>query len=200
MTGLSTGEPVITQSLHHGRLPAFMVSKVLRCALSPRRFGARSGAALYALQRPLVEMARDCRIDHQMPTDVDRYEHLLQNLAVGIGAIREAIEQAFGVTLPTAPRLNAEFEIITSAIYAAADQPRPVPLTDNKPTTRTQFVYRIDIWTDDGKNILEHLAGMENLIVARAAYRAACERWPNARITLRQGARVVEDSRCGIKA
>jgi hypothetical protein len=77
---------------------------------------------------------------------------------------------------------------------------RPVPLTDNKPTTRTHFVYRIDIWTDDGKNILEHLAGMENLIVARAAYRAACERWPNARITLRQGARVVEDSQCRIKA
>jgi hypothetical protein len=71
-----------------------------------------------------------------MPTDVDRYGQLLQNLAVGIGAIREAIERAFGVTLPTAPRLNAEFEIITSAIYAAADQPRPVPLADNKPTTR----------------------------------------------------------------
>jgi len=147
-----------------------------------------------------VEMAQDRRIDHQMPTDVDRYAQLVQNLAVGIGAIREAIERAFGLTLPTVPRLNAEFEIITSAIYAAADQPRPVPLTDNKPTTRTHFVYRIDIWTDDGKNILEHLAGMENLIVARAAYRAACERWPNARITLRQGARVVEDSRCGIKA
>ena len=27
------------------------------------------------------------------------------------------------------------------------------------------------------------------------AYRIACERWPNARITLRQGTRVVEDSR-----
>jgi hypothetical protein len=51
-------------------------------------------------------------------------------------------------------------------------------VSDNKPTTRTHFVYRIDIWTDDGKNILEHLAGIENLIVARAAYRAACERWP----------------------
>jgi hypothetical protein len=36
-------------------------------------------------------MARDCRIDHQMPTDVDRYAQLLQNLAVGIGAIREAM-------------------------------------------------------------------------------------------------------------
>jgi hypothetical protein len=130
-----------------------------------------------------------------MPTsDADRYSQLLQHLAVSIGAIREAIEVAFGVTLPTAATLNAEFEIITSAIYAAADQPRPVPVTDDKDTTRTHFVYRIDIWTDDRKNILEHLAGLENLIVARAAYWAACERWPNARITLRQGSRVVEDS------
>jgi hypothetical protein len=131
-----------------------------------------------------------------MPTsDADRYAQLLQNLAVRIGAIREAIERAFGVTLPTARTLNAEFEIITSAIYAAADQPRPDPVIDDKPTTRTHFVYRIDIWSKDGKNIVEHLAGLENLIVARAAYRAACERWPNARITLRQGARIVEDTR-----
>jgi hypothetical protein len=50
-----------------------------------------------------------------MPTnDPDRYTQLLQNLAVRIGAIREAVERAFGVTLPTAPTLNAEFEIITS--------------------------------------------------------------------------------------
>ena len=131
-----------------------------------------------------------------MPTsDADRYAQLLRNLAVRIGAIREAIEVAFGVKLPTAPTLNAEFEIITRAIYAAADQPRPVPLIDDKRTTRTHFVYRIDMWTPDGKNVVEHLAGLENLIVARAPYRAACERWPNARITLRQGARIVEDSR-----
>jgi hypothetical protein len=101
-------------------------------------------------------------------SDVDRYAQLLQNLAVGIGATREALEErAFGPTLPTAATLNSEFEIITSAIYAAADRPRLLPVTDDKPTARTHFVYRIDIWTDDGKNILEHLAGMENLIVAR---------------------------------
>jgi hypothetical protein len=80
------------------------------------------------------------------------------------------------------------------AICAAIDRPRPAPLTDER-TTRTHFVYRIDIWTNDGKNIVEHLAGLENLIVARAAYRAVCERWPKAFITLRQGARIVEDSR-----
>ena len=132
--------------------------------------------------------------DDDADKHADRYAQLLQNLAVRIGAIREAIERAFGVTLPTAPTLKAEFEIIAIAIYAAADRLRPVPLTDDKPNTRTHFVYRIDIWTDDGKNIVEHLAGLENLIVARAAYRAACDRWPHARITLRQGSRVVEYS------
>ena len=135
------------------------------------------------------------RMTTMLTSDPDRYTQLLQNLAVRIGTIRDAIERAFGVTLPTAPTLNAEFEIITNAIYAAADRPSPVPLTDDKATTRTHFVYRIDIWTKDGKNIVEHLAGLENHIVARAPYRAACERWPNARITLRQGARIVEDSR-----
>ena len=29
-----------------------------------------------------------------------------------------------------------------------------------------------------------------------ATYRAAIKRWPNTPITLRQGARVIEDSRC----
>ena len=55
-------------------------------------------------------------------------------------------------------------------------------------TTRTYFPFRVDIWTDDGGSVLEHLAGIENLIVARGAYRAACERWPHAAITLRKGA------------
>ena len=101
------------------------------------------------------------------------------------------------MTLPSATTMSGLFDAIIQAIHdAAADQPRTAPSTaDDEKTTRTQFAYRIDVWTDDGKNILEHLAGLENLNVARAAYRAACERWPNARITLRQGARVVEGSR-----
>jgi hypothetical protein len=42
-----------------------------------------------------------------MPTsDADRYAQLRRNLAVGLDAIREAIEMAFGVTLPTASTLN----------------------------------------------------------------------------------------------
>ena len=37
--------------------------------------------------------------------------------------------------------------------------------------------------------------GIEDCEVALATYRAACQRWPGTPVTLRQGARVVEDSR-----
>jgi hypothetical protein len=56
--------------------------------------------------------------------------------------------------------------------------------------TRTHFTHRIDLWADDGEHVIEHLAGVEDLQVAMATYHAACERWPNAPITLRQGMRV----------
>jgi len=59
------------------------------------------------------------------------------------------------------------------------------------------FGYRIDRWDDRGDSIFEHVAGLSDLIVARAAYRAACRRWPNTKITLRQGARIREKNwRC----
>jgi hypothetical protein len=60
---------------------------------------------------------------------------------------------------------------------------------------RTYFAFRIDCWDDDGENVVEHLAGVEDFTVALATYKAACERWPKAAITLRQGAGVIEDSR-----
>jgi hypothetical protein len=53
----------------------------------------------------------------------------------------------------------------------------------------------VDTWTPDGESIVEHVAGVEDYQVALATYRAACERWPGTPITLRQGARVIEDSR-----
>jgi hypothetical protein len=62
--------------------------------------------------------------------------------------------------------------------------------------TRTSFTYRIDTWTKpEGQNIVEHVAGVEDYQLALATLRAACERWPNTPITLRHGARVIEDSR-----
>jgi hypothetical protein len=62
--------------------------------------------------------------------------------------------------------------------------------------TRTHFAYRIDTWTKpDAQDIVEHIAGLEDYELALATFRAACERWPQTPITLRQGTRVIEDSR-----
>jgi len=61
--------------------------------------------------------------------------------------------------------------------------------------TITTFPYRIDRWDADGNRVLEHLADIDDLIVARSIYEAACKRWSGERITLRQDARVIEDNR-----
>jgi hypothetical protein len=52
----------------------------------------------------------------------------------------------------------------------------------------------MDIWDNTGDSILEHVAGVDDFEVAEATYRAAVARWPAARITLRQGARVVHEN------
>jgi hypothetical protein len=49
-------------------------------------------------------------------------------------------------------------------------------------------------WDDPGVSIVEHVAGVDDFEVAEASYRAAVARWPRARITLRQGIRVVHDA------
>jgi hypothetical protein len=43
--------------------------------------------------------------------------------------------------------------------------------------------------------ILVAAAGVDDFQLALVTYRAACERWPGTAITLRQGARVIDDSR-----
>jgi hypothetical protein len=42
---------------------------------------------------------------------------------------------------------------------------------------------------------VEHLAGVEDSLLADATYEAALRRWPKVAIILRQGARVIRDSR-----
>jgi hypothetical protein len=59
-------------------------------------------------------------------------------------------------------------------------------------STYTEFQYSIDMMTIDYENVIEHLGAVVDLQVAFATYRAACERWPGAAITLRQGARIIE--------
>jgi hypothetical protein len=51
--------------------------------------------------------------------------------------------------------------------------------------------FGIDVWDSAANSILEHIAGIDDFEVAEATYWAAVVRWPMARITLRQGARVV---------
>jgi hypothetical protein len=58
-----------------------------------------------------------------------------------------------------------------------------------------QFAYRIDLWDADGNSVVKHLADIDDLIVAGATFDAACKRWPGECITLRQGIRIIEDSR-----
>jgi hypothetical protein len=53
----------------------------------------------------------------------------------------------------------------------------------------------VDIWDDTGNSIVEHVPGADDFEVAEATYRVAVARWPAARITLRQGIRVVHDIR-----
>jgi hypothetical protein len=58
-------------------------------------------------------------------------------------------------------------------------------------TPRTHFAFRIIAWTACGRL---QLAASSDFTTALAAYRTACECWPDAPITLRQGAQVIEDS------
>jgi hypothetical protein len=60
---------------------------------------------------------------------------------------------------------------------------------------RTHFAHRIDIWDAAGENIIDHVAGVEDFVLACAVYQQSLFRWPDAVITLRQDARIVFDSR-----
>jgi hypothetical protein len=62
-------------------------------------------------------------------------------------------------------------------------------------TTRTHFTFRVDAWTPDGVNIVEHVAGVEDYQLALTTSRAAWNAGPAPPSRLRQGARVIEDSR-----
>ena len=48
---------------------------------------------------------------------------------------------------------------------------------------------------DAAGELQEHLAGVEDYILAEAVWREAIARWPKATIILRQSARVVHDRR-----
>jgi hypothetical protein len=59
---------------------------------------------------------------------------------------------------------------------------------------RTHFAHRLDVY-GSGDEVVEHLAGIEDYLLAVATYHAACRRWPDAHLKLRQADRVIADSR-----
>jgi hypothetical protein len=85
-----------------------------------------------------------------------------------------------------------DFAALIRASVTGLDESIPFSSSIAAMKTRTYFAFRIDVWDDAGDSIYEHVVGSEDFEVAVAAYFAACQRWPQAKITLRQGARVVK--------
>ena len=52
--------------------------------------------------------------------------------------------------------------------------------------------HTIDRWDDSGENLIEEIAAVGDFMVALATHKAAIERWPKDKITLRNRARLVE--------
>ena len=61
--------------------------------------------------------------------------------------------------------------------------------------SETDFAYSLDRWDTHGGNIIHHIANIDDLELAMAAYEAACKQWPGEAITLRQGARIIKATR-----
>ena len=58
-----------------------------------------------------------------------------------------------------------------------------------------QFAHRIDMCDSKSGVVIEHLAYIDDYLLAIATYRAARRRWPDAYIELWQGERIIGHSR-----
>jgi hypothetical protein len=57
----------------------------------------------------------------------------------------------------------------------------------------TDYAHTIDRWDEaTGETLIERIAGVSDYQVALETYRTAVKRWPGAKITLRNRARVIE--------
>jgi hypothetical protein len=90
-----------------------------------------------------------------------------------------------------------------SAIVDVHTYPPAAHNCPNDPTIKIGFFWKRPhwhaasrrTWDSAANSILEHIAGIDDFEVAEATYQAAVARWPKAIIILRQGARIVHDSR-----
>jgi hypothetical protein len=60
--------------------------------------------------------------------------------------------------------------------------------------TDEDLPFKVEEWDRDGNRIERVIARAANLVVGRGAYEAACRQYPKARLTLRQGIRVIEET------
>ena len=60
--------------------------------------------------------------------------------------------------------------------------------------TRTHFTHRIELLNAVGET-QEHLASVEDYLLAEGLWREAIARWPGETIVLRRAGRIVNDSR-----
>jgi hypothetical protein len=59
--------------------------------------------------------------------------------------------------------------------------------------TDDELPFKVEQWDRNGR-IERVIARAANLIVGRSAYEAACRQYPNARLTLRQRIRVIDET------
>lgn len=68
---------------------------------------------------------------------------------------------------------------------------------DRTPPPEQQLPYRIELWDEAGENVERTLARALNAPLARAIFKAVLAEHPARRITIRNGKRMVADSRDG---
>ena len=59
----------------------------------------------------------------------------------------------------------------------------------------TELPFKVEAWSQKGQNIDRLIATATNVLVARAAYAAAVQLYPGQNITLRQGTRVIAETK-----
>ena len=69
------------------------------------------------------------------------------------------------------------------------------PIECGRIADMADYTHTIDRWDEaTGENLIERIAGVSDYLVALETYPAAVRRWPGAKITLRNRARVLERS------
>ena len=59
----------------------------------------------------------------------------------------------------------------------------------------TELPFKVEAWSKKGQSIDRLIATATNVLVARAAYEAAVQLYPGQNIKLRQGARVIAETK-----